>query len=142
MAPENLKPIRPPRLKPGDTVAIVAPASPFDRDMFNQGLKVLVSMGFRTLVPDGIFEKNRYLAGSDEHRAKLFAQVFQDPSVDAVVCANAGASGAHLRANHRYLEPSYPRAPARRRSKNEDGHRRRHSALEGGAVELYHRLPR
>jgi muramoyltetrapeptide carboxypeptidase len=68
----------------------VAPASPFDQDIFNQGLKVLASMGFRTLVPDEIFEKNRYLAGSDEHRAKLVTQVFQNPSVDAIVCARGG----------------------------------------------------
>jgi len=90
MDPENVKPIRPPRLKPGDTLGIVAPASPFDQDIFNQGLEVLASMGFRTLVPDELFEKNRYLAGSDEHRAKLVTQVFQDPSVDAIVCARGG----------------------------------------------------
>jgi muramoyltetrapeptide carboxypeptidase len=90
MAPENIKPIRPPRLKPGDTVGIVAPASPFDQDIFNQGLKVLASMGFRTFVPDEIFEKNRYLAGSDQHRAKLVTRAFQDPAVDAIVCARGG----------------------------------------------------
>jgi muramoyltetrapeptide carboxypeptidase len=90
MDPENVKPIRPPRLKPGDTLGIVAPASPFDQDIFNQGLEVLASMGFRTLVPDELFEKNRYLAGSDEHRAKLVTQVFQDPGVDAIVCARGG----------------------------------------------------
>ena len=84
------KPIRPPRLKPGDTVGIVAPASPFDHDIFNKGLNVLMSMGFRTLVPDEIFENNRYLAGSDMHRAKLVSRVFQDPTVDAIVCAKGG----------------------------------------------------
>jgi muramoyltetrapeptide carboxypeptidase len=90
MAPENLIPIRPPRLKPGDTVGIVAPAGPFDPDLFNQGLDVLASMGFRTFVPEEIFENNRYLAGSDAHRAKLVTQIFQDPSVDAIVCARGG----------------------------------------------------
>lgn len=90
MIPEKDKPIRAPRLKPGDTVGIVAPASPFDRDVFNQGLNVLVSMGFRTFVPDGIFENNRFLAGSDAHRAKLVTQVFQDPTVDAILCAKGG----------------------------------------------------
>jgi muramoyltetrapeptide carboxypeptidase len=85
-----LKPIRPPRLKPGDTVGIVAPASPFDPDLFNQGLDVLASMGFRTFVPDEIFENNRYLAGSDAHRAKLVTRIFEDPSVDAIICAKGG----------------------------------------------------
>ncbi|MGD9179992.1 MAG: LD-carboxypeptidase [Desulfobacterales bacterium] len=90
MNPLNKEPMRPPRLKPGGTVGIVAPASPFDQDIFNQGLNVLTSMGFRTAVPDEIFENNRYLAGSDAHRAKLVMQVFQDPTVDAIVCAKGG----------------------------------------------------
>jgi muramoyltetrapeptide carboxypeptidase len=90
MNPDNDKPIRPPRLKPGDTIGIVAPASPFDQDIFNQGLNILKSMGFRTVVPDEVFEKNGYLAGSDAHRAKLVARLFKDPSVNAIVCAKGG----------------------------------------------------
>ncbi len=90
MNPSNKKPIRPPRLKPGDTIGIVAPASPFDQDIFNQGLNILKSMGFRTVVPDEVFEKNGYLAGSDAHRAKLVARFFKDPSVNAIVCAKGG----------------------------------------------------
>ena len=38
-------PIRPPRLEPGDTIGIVAPASPFDADLFDEGIKTLESMG-------------------------------------------------------------------------------------------------
>jgi muramoyltetrapeptide carboxypeptidase len=90
MDPLIKKSIRPPRLKPGDTVGIVAPASPFDPDIFKQGLTTLESMGFRTFVPDEIFENSRYLAGSDAHRATLVTRVFQDPSVDGIVCAKGG----------------------------------------------------
>lgn len=90
MTPDYLTPIRPPRLKLGDTVGVVAPASPFDQDIFNRGLDVLASMGFQTSVPDDIFKNNRYLAGSDAHRAKLVMRVFQDPAVDAIVCAKGG----------------------------------------------------
>jgi muramoyltetrapeptide carboxypeptidase len=90
MDPQKKKPIRPPRLKPGDTVGIVAPASPFDRDLFNQGLNIIESMGFRTFVPDEIFENDRYLAGSDSQRAQLVNQLFKDPDVQAIVCARGG----------------------------------------------------
>jgi muramoyltetrapeptide carboxypeptidase len=89
MGPKDA-PIRPPRLKPGDTIGIVAPASPFDQKIFTQGLHVLQSMGFRTRVPDEIFEKNGYLAGSDEHRAGLLMRLFEDQSVNALVCAKGG----------------------------------------------------
>ena len=90
MAPESVETIRPPRLKPGDTIGIVAPASPFDPDIFKQGLTILESMGFRTFVPEEIFENKRYLAGSDAHRARLVMEVFEDPGVDAIVCAKGG----------------------------------------------------
>jgi muramoyltetrapeptide carboxypeptidase len=83
-------PIRPPRLKPGDTIGIVAPASPFDQKTFGQGIRSLESMGFQTRVPDEIFEKNGYLAGSDSHRAGLFMQFFEDHSVNALLCARGG----------------------------------------------------
>jgi muramoyltetrapeptide carboxypeptidase len=90
MAYLNDKPIRPPRLKRGDTIGIVAPASPFDPKIFFQGLHILESMGFQARVPEEIFEKNGYLAGSDEHRAGLVMRLFEDQSVDALVCAKGG----------------------------------------------------
>lgn len=90
MNPLNETPIIPPRLKPGDTIGIVAPASPFDRELFYQGLRTLESMGFKTFVPDEIFEANGYLAGSDAQRAKLVGRLFKDPAVHAIVCAKGG----------------------------------------------------
>ena len=90
MDPLKNKPLRPPRLKPGDTIGIVAPASPFDRKIFAQGLHILESLGFQIRVPDDIFEKNGYLAGSDGHRAELFMRLFEDQSINALVCAKGG----------------------------------------------------
>jgi len=90
MEPLKDAPIRPARLKPGDTIGIVAPASPFDQKTFGQGIRRLESMGFQTRVPDEIFEKNGYLAGSDSHRAGLVMQFFEDHSVNALLCARGG----------------------------------------------------
>jgi len=90
MNPENVKPIRPPRLKPGDTIAVAAPAGPFERKLFSQGLSTLESMGFQTRVPDEIFEKAGYLAGPDAHRAQLVNRLFKDPAINAIVCARGG----------------------------------------------------
>ncbi len=47
MGTERNIPVKPPRLAPGDTIGIVAPASPFDQERFNKGVAVLESMGFR-----------------------------------------------------------------------------------------------
>jgi muramoyltetrapeptide carboxypeptidase len=86
----NNKPIRPPRLKPGDTIGFVAPASPFDPEIFLQGVRTVESMGFRTRVNDEIFEKNGYLAGNDGHRARLVHRLFEDAAINAIFCARGG----------------------------------------------------
>ncbi|MGD9280565.1 MAG: LD-carboxypeptidase, partial [Desulfobacterales bacterium] len=90
MNPENQKPIRPPRLKPGDTIGFVAPASPFDPKIFLQGVRTLESMGFHTLVNDEIFEKTGYVAGNDVHRARLVNRLFKDTAINAIFCARGG----------------------------------------------------
>jgi len=90
MDPLNKKNIRPPRLKPGDTIGIVAPAGSFDPKIFSQGLSTLESLGFRTRVSDEIFEKTGYLAGNDAQRARLVNRLFKDPAVNAIVCARGG----------------------------------------------------
>ncbi|UCF94999.1 MAG: LD-carboxypeptidase [Desulfobacterales bacterium] len=71
-------------------MGIVAPASPFDRPTFDRGLQVLESMGFRVVVPPGLFKKKGYLAGSDGHRADLINRMFADPGIRAIVCARGG----------------------------------------------------
>ena len=90
MSPVNDNPIRPPRLKPGDTIGVVAPAGPFDPEIFSQGLSTVESLGFRTLVSDEIFEKTGYLAGNDMQRARLVNQFFKDSAIDAIICARGG----------------------------------------------------
>jgi muramoyltetrapeptide carboxypeptidase len=90
MEPLKSKPIRPPRLKPGDTIGFVAPASPFDPDFFLRGVRTLESMGFRTRVNDEIFEKTGYLAGNDLHRARLLNGLFKDATINAIFCARGG----------------------------------------------------
>ena len=90
MNPSNQTATRPPRLKPGDTIGIVAPAGPFDRDLFVHGLSALHAMGFQTRVPDEVYDKTGYLAGSDAQRARLVNQLFQDPDLQAIVCARGG----------------------------------------------------
>ena len=82
--------IVPPRLMPGDTVGIIAPAGPFDQGLFYKGIQVLKSMGFDVKVPEDLFLKTDYLAGSDTHRAQLLQRLFEDPTVKAVICARGG----------------------------------------------------
>ena len=80
----------PVRIKAGDTIGIVAPAGPFDRKTFFRGTRIIEDMGFKVFIPPGLFEKNRYLAGSDKHRVQYVNQLFADKSIDAIICARGG----------------------------------------------------
>lgn len=90
MTPLKKIPIRPPRLEPGDTIGIVAPASPFDVHLFNRGIRTLESMGFRIHVPDDLYANEGYLAGSDEHRVDVIHRLFADRTINAIICAKGG----------------------------------------------------
>jgi muramoyltetrapeptide carboxypeptidase len=96
MAPLNKKPILPPRLKPGDTIGIVAPAGPFDKNIFKDGIQTLTSMGFRIHIPDDLYESHGYLAGSDAHRIEVIHRLFADETIDAIVCAKGGFGSIRL----------------------------------------------
>jgi len=86
----KLKTLKPPRLKQGDTIGIVAPASHFDLEKFNRGIAVLESMGFNTSVPEILFKKKEYFAGSDLERAEMVNRYFADPTIKAIMCARGG----------------------------------------------------
>ena len=81
---------KPPRLKPGDTIGIVAPAGPYDPDLFNKGVDVIRGKGYHVFQPDGLGLKNGFLAGPDEHRAGLINRMFADPEIMGVFCARGG----------------------------------------------------
>ena len=87
---ERRTPVKPPRLVPGDTIGIVAPASPFDDEAFNAGVAALEFMGFAVAIPEDLFEKGGYLAGSDAHRAGMINRLFADDTIDAILCARGG----------------------------------------------------
>lgn len=79
----------PPPLSPGATVRIVAPASPFDRTLALCGIAFLgeryhVEFDWR------MFEKDGFLAGSDERRRDELARALAAPHVSAVIAARGG----------------------------------------------------
>ena len=79
----------PPPLGKGSLVAVVAPASGFDREELFRGLAWL-STRYRLRVDQRILSRAGFLAGSDESRADVLARAMTDPEVDAIVCARGG----------------------------------------------------
>ncbi len=88
--------IIPRRLARGDLIGIAAPASPFDAAEFERGVAVLESMGLRVYVPDAIYRRNRYLAGSDFERAELLNGLFANQRIKAIMCSRGGFGSGRL----------------------------------------------
>ena len=90
--------MRKPRpLQSGDTIAIVAPASPFARDEFDRGVAELTRLGFLPVWDDSVFAtESGYLAGSAELRANSFMKYWNDPSVSALIAVRGGYGSVHL----------------------------------------------
>jgi len=82
--------IKPSKLNPGDTIGVVAPAGPFDPDLFKKGVAALKALEYRVYLPEGLTSKDRFLAGSDQHRAGLINQMFADPEIKGILCARGG----------------------------------------------------
>lgn len=74
---------------------MVAPAGPFDREGFEQGLAVL-SERYVPIHDPGIFSRWRYLAGDDDRRLHELSAALSDPGVRAVFCARGGYGAMRL----------------------------------------------
>lgn len=84
--------LRPPRLSPGDLVAVAATAGPVPSTRLDAGVARLRSWGLRVKVQPHTLDVHAltHLAGSDEDRAADFTEVWLDDSVAAVVLARGG----------------------------------------------------
>ncbi|MFG2172119.1 LD-carboxypeptidase [Streptomyces niveus] len=86
-------PVRPPRLRPGARVAVVAPSGPVPVDRLEAGLDLLRGWGLDPVVAPHVLDRHRefdYLAGTDEARARDLQDAWCDPTVAAVLCARGG----------------------------------------------------
>jgi len=90
-------PIKPQRLSYGDTVGIVAPASPpRDPKGINLALAVVEKLGFKVKLAPNARKRWGFLAGSDRDRAADLMKMFIDPKVRAILCLRGGYGAARL----------------------------------------------
>jgi len=82
--------VRPPALRPGDTIGVIVPASNLKSDWLAAGEAELHKLGFKTKHLDSILEKSLYTAGSDQRRAEEINAMFADPEVHAIFAARGG----------------------------------------------------
>ncbi len=78
------------RLEAGDTIGMVAPASPSDCMKVEKAVKSLTAMGYRVKTGESVYRNRGYLAGGDELRADDINRMFADDEVNAVFCLRGG----------------------------------------------------
>ena len=87
---------KPRALRPGDRIAVVAPASAFARVEFDAGVAELRSLGLEPIYEESVFERRAYAAGSATTRAAAFARAWRDPSIAALIAVRGGYGSVHL----------------------------------------------
>ena len=99
---------QPPALSAGDRVAVIAPASAFDRESFEAGLAVIAAR-YEARYQPSILERHRYLAGEDPRRLQELSAALTDPAVRAVFCARGGYGAMRLLGELRALREFPPK---------------------------------
>lgn len=89
-------PRRPPALRPGDTIAVIAPASAAKPSRIRRGVRRLAALGFRTRVYAQVFARRGHFAGRDGLRAAALRGALADPEVRAVFFTRGGFGAARL----------------------------------------------
>jgi len=87
---------KPRALNLGDRIAVVAPASPFTREDFDQGIDEIRTLGFEPVYDETVFARQGYVAGSPEVRAAAIHAAWSDETIAGVIGARGGYGSAQL----------------------------------------------
>lgn len=93
----NMDVLKPPALKSGDTIGIVAPASHSALpSALRNGRKSLEALGFRTVTAPHLSDRHGFLAGRDTDRLADLEGMFADPDIQGIVCLRGGYGSARM----------------------------------------------
>jgi muramoyltetrapeptide carboxypeptidase len=86
-----MKILKPRRLRRGDLIGLVAPASPpLDESRLHSGVRYLESLGYRVRLGRHLHRHHGYLAGTDAQRAEDFNGFLRDREVRAIFAVRGG----------------------------------------------------
>ncbi|MDC3424487.1 LD-carboxypeptidase [Aquibacillus sp. 3ASR75-11] len=86
----------PKRLHIGDTIGIIAPASPPNLENLEKGIIFLKSLGLHVKLGKHVTSTYGYLAGTDQKRLDDVHDMFRDNSISGIICASGGYGTARL----------------------------------------------
>ncbi len=85
----------PPALRPGDKIAILAPAGPIEHGPVDSAATVLRSLGYQVEIMPHTFGKYGHFSGTHSERLADLRAAFADPEVRAILCARGGYGVVH-----------------------------------------------
>jgi muramoyltetrapeptide carboxypeptidase len=88
--------LKPRAVRPGDRVAIVAPASNCTRDEFDRGVAEVQRLGFEPVFDPSVFARSTFSAGDARPRADAFIRAWNDPSVAALIAVRGGYGSVEI----------------------------------------------
>tara|TARA_B110000091_G_scaffold71363_1_gene78726 strand:+ start:90 stop:1100 length:1011 start_codon:yes stop_codon:yes gene_type:complete len=95
-APQKL--VQPPRLKKGDTVAIVAPAGILKNkvEVIEKATMLLESWGLQVVLGENMFNDGKHFSGTDKERASDFQKALDNPNIKAIWAARGGYGSVRI----------------------------------------------
>lgn len=85
------QPVIPERISRNSVLGLVAPASPvYDKNDFDDMLVTLKELGFTLKLGRHVRDRRGFLAGEDKDRARDLMDMFEDSTVDAILCVRGG----------------------------------------------------
>ncbi|GMR25232.1 MAG: LD-carboxypeptidase [Ignavibacteria bacterium] len=89
--------IKPAKLKTGDVIGIIAPASaPVDPSKLENGIRYIEKNGYRVELGNNVSKFNGYLAGTDQERADDLNSMFKNKNVKAIFCLRGGYGASRI----------------------------------------------
>ena len=96
-APARPQRVLPRRLRPGGTIALVAPAGVLrSPSQLEEAVADVERLGFTTKTGRHVLARFGFLAGSDAQRAEDLMAQFTDPDVDAILAVRGGWGAARI----------------------------------------------
>lgn len=88
--------IRPAALRPGDTIAILSPASIINPDYVKGASTTIERYGYRPMIMPNTLGQSGSYSGSEAERLDDLTSALQDPNVRAIICSRGGYGAVHL----------------------------------------------
>jgi muramoyltetrapeptide carboxypeptidase len=92
----DLRIIKPPALRSGDKIGVIAPASSFSHEAFKLGCERMRQMGYQPVYSQDIFTRDLYFAGSADRRGDEVKEFLIRDDIAALICVRGGYGSNYL----------------------------------------------